>query len=109
MASKTYTVPYTVDLAIDAGNGTTCVVSERGAPLVFPSVIQRVEDVRLDGQGTQGFTVHIDHAGERKSWAVGDTANLLPGLKTRITTKDRIGSEYRAPGHTTVAPRTDNR
>ena len=30
----------------------------------------------------------------RKSWAIGDTANLLPGLKTRITSKERIGSEF---------------
>jgi hypothetical protein len=88
-------------MAIDAGNGTTCVVTERTSPIIFPSVIQRVEDVRLDGSGTQGFTIHVERLNEqnntwqdRKSWAVGDTAVLLPGLKTRITSKERIGSEY---------------
>ena len=98
---RVYTVNYPIDLAIDAGNGTTCVVSERGKPLIFPSVIQRVEDVRLDGRGSQGFTIHVERLNEqndtwqdRKSWAVGETAVLLPGLKTRITSKERIGSEY---------------
>jgi hypothetical protein len=98
---KVYTVKYPIDLAVDPGNGTTCVVTERADPLVFPSVIQRVEDVRLDERGTQGFTIHVERLNEqtgdyqdRKSWAIGDTANLLPGLKTRITSKDRIGSEY---------------
>lgn len=96
-----YTVKAPIDLAIDAGNGTTCVVSDRGEPLVFPSVIQQVEDIRLDGRGSQGFTIHVERlnrqAGryqERRSFAVGETATLLPGLKTRITSKERIGSEY---------------
>lgn len=96
-----YTINYTVDMAIDAGNGTTCVVTERTKPIIFPSVIQSVENVRLDGSGTQGFTIHVERLNEqtnswqdRKSWAVGETAVLLPGLKTRITSKDRIGSEY---------------
>lgn len=91
-----YTVKHPVDLAIDAGNGTTCVVSGRAPSLVFPSVIQQVETVQLDGRGTQGFTVHIEPSGpgSRRSFAVGDTANLLPGLTTRNTSKDRIGSEY---------------
>jgi hypothetical protein len=100
-ARKSYTVTYPLEIAIDAGNGTTCAASERlKVPLIFPSVIQQVEDVRLDDRGTQGFTVHIEPmradngATVRKSWAIGDTANLLPGLKTRITSKDRIGSEY---------------
>ena len=100
MARKSYSPNYPIELAIDAGNGTTGVVSERGKPIIFPSVIQQVEDVRLDGRGSQGFTIHVSPmrsdtgAKVRKSWAVGDTANLLPGLKTRITSKDRIGSEY---------------
>lgn len=96
-----YTVKHPIDLVIDAGNGTTCVVAERMAPVIFPSVIQQVEDVRLGGQGTQGFTIHVERRNtqtgawqDRKSFAVGDTANILPGLKTRITSKDRIGSEY---------------
>lgn len=98
---RVYTVKYPIDMAIDAGNGTTCVVTDRNDPIVFPSVIQRVEDVRLDGLGTQGFTIHVEMMNEetgdwygRKSWAIGETANLLPGLKTRITSKERIGSEY---------------
>jgi hypothetical protein len=98
---KVYTVKYPIDMAIDPGNGTTCVVSERTAPIIFPSVIQRVEDVRLDGRGSQGFTIHVerfntqtDEYQDRKSFAFGETANILPGLKTRITSKDRIGSEY---------------
>lgn len=98
---KVYTVKYPVDLAIDAGNGTTCVVGDRNEPIVFPSVIQQVEDVRLDGRGSQGFTIHVERRNaktgdyqDRRSWAIGETANLLPGLKTRITSKDRIGSEY---------------
>jgi len=96
-----YSVNYPIDMAIDAGNGTTCIVTERTKPIIFPSVIQRVEDVRLDGRGTQGFTIHVERLNEqsgdwqdRKSWAIGETAVLLPGLKTRITSKDRIGSEY---------------
>ena len=98
---KVYSVKYSIDMAIDAGNGTTCVVTERSEPIIFPSVIQRVEDVRLGGHGTQGFTIHVERMNaktkkwqDRKSFAVGETANLLPGLKTRITSKDRIGSEY---------------
>jgi hypothetical protein len=99
--TKVYTVKNPIDLMIDPGNGKTAVVGERMAPILFPSVIQRVEDVRLDGRGSQGFTIHIerkngttDEYQDRRSWAVGETAMLLPGLKTRITTKDRIGSEY---------------
>lgn len=97
---RKYTVKHPVDLAIDAGNGTTCVASQRCQPFLFPSVVQQVEDVRLDGRGSQGFTIHVspmradNGATVRKSWAVGETANLLPGLKTRITTAQRIGSEY---------------
>ncbi|MCD4685969.1 MAG: ParM/StbA family protein [Anaerolineae bacterium] len=98
---KTYTLRYTPTFAIDAGNGTTCVINDRNpAALVFPSVIQQVEDVRLDGSGSQGFVIHVepmrnDSAGiVRKSWAIGDTAILLPGLQTRITSANRIGSEY---------------
>jgi hypothetical protein len=100
MARKSYTSSYPIELAIDSGNGVTKVVSKRGQPITFPSVIQQVEDVRLDGRGSQGFTVHVEPmrsdtgAKVRKSWAVGDTANLLPGLKTRITSQARIGSEY---------------
>ncbi len=96
-----YTVKYPIDMAIDAGNGTTCVVTERSEPIIFPSVIQRVEDIRLDERGSQGFTIHVERLNEktrkyqdRKSFAIGETANLLPGLNTRITSKDRIGSEY---------------
>jgi len=96
-----YTVKHPIDLVIDPGNGTTCIIGERVAPIIFPSVIQQVEDVRLGGQGTQGFTIHVERMNQqtgnwqdRKSFAVGDTANLLPGLKTRITSKERIGSEY---------------
>lgn len=96
-----YTVKNPIDIAIDAGNGTTCVVTEKGTPRVFPSVIQQVEDVRLDGRGSQGFTIHVEWLDKkrgkwegRKSFAIGETANLLPGLKTRITSKDRIGSEF---------------
>lgn len=98
--AKKYTAKNVIDLAIDAGNGTTCVAAHRSDPFLFPSVVQQVEDVRLDGRGSQGFTIHVsplradNGAPVRKSWAVGDTANLLPGLKTRITTKGRIGSEY---------------
>jgi hypothetical protein len=98
---RVYTVNYPIDMAIDAGNGTTCVVTERTKSIIFPSVIQRVEDVRLDGRGSQGFTIHVERLNEqtgewqdRKSWAIGETAVLLPGLKTRITSKERIGSEY---------------
>lgn len=98
---KVYSVKYSINMAIDAGNGTTCVVTERAEPIIFPSVIQRVEDVRLGRHGTQGFTIHVERMNaktgqwqDRKSFAVGATANLLPGLKTHITSKDRIGSEY---------------
>jgi hypothetical protein len=98
---KTYTLKYPFDVIVDAGNGTTCVVTERSETFIFPSVIQRVEDVRLDGRGSQGFTIHIERRNtqtgewqDRKSFAVGDTANLLPGIKTRITSKERLGSEY---------------
>lgn len=98
---KMYTVKAPIDLAIDAGNGTTCVTGDRAKPIVFPSVIGQIEDVRLDSHGSQGFTVHIEHKNEqtgdwqnRKTFAVGETANLLPGLKTRITSKERLGSEY---------------
>ncbi|HEX3053048.1 MAG TPA: ParM/StbA family protein [Aggregatilineaceae bacterium] len=98
---KRMTIKPELNLAIDAGNGTTCIVSEQGQALVFPSVIQQVEDIRLDGRGSQGFTIHISRQNaetgdyqDRKSFAVGETANLLPGLKTRITDKSRIGSEY---------------
>ncbi len=98
---KVYTVKHPIDLIVDAGNGTTCVVAERLTPFVFPSVIQQIEDVRLDRRGTQGFTIHVERLNgqtgqwqDRKSFAVGETANILPGLKTRITSKDRIGSEY---------------
>jgi len=98
---KVYTIKYPIDLVIDAGNGTTCVVSERSQPFVFPSVIQQSEDTRLDGRGTQGFTIHVERLNrqigkfqDRRTFAIGDTANLLPGLKTRITSKERIGSEY---------------
>jgi len=98
---KVYTVKAPIDLAIDAGNGTTCVVAERGQPHVFASVIQQVEDVRLDGRGSQGFTIHVERMNsktgayqDRRSFAIGETATLLPGLTTRITSKERIGSEY---------------
>ncbi|MCD4685677.1 MAG: hypothetical protein K8S97_07060 [Anaerolineae bacterium] len=56
--------------------------------------------MRLDGSGSQGFVIHVEPmrndsgARIRKSWAVGDTARLLPGLQTRITSVARIGSEY---------------
>jgi hypothetical protein len=96
-----YTVKHPIDIVIDAGNGTTCVVAERAAPVIFPSVIQQVEDIRLGDRAHQGFTVHVERMNQqtgkwqdRKSFAVGETANILPGLKTRITSKDRIGSEY---------------
>jgi len=98
---KVYTVKHPVDIIIDSGNGTTCVVTDRTQPFLFPSVIQRVEDIRLGGSTFQGFTIHVERLNsktgsyqDRKSFAIGDTANLLPGLKTRITTKERIGSEY---------------
>jgi hypothetical protein len=98
---KVYTLKNAVDIIIDSGNGTTCVVTERTLPFIFPSVIQRVEDVRLGEATYQGFTIHIERRNSengrfqgRKSFAIGDTANVLPGLKTRITSKDRIGSEY---------------
>ena len=98
---KVYKVKYPIDLAIDAGNGTTCVVTERTNPIVFPSVIQHVEDIRLGGIGTQRFTIHVEQKNtqtgewkERKSFAVGETAQTMPGIKTRITSKERIGSEY---------------
>ncbi len=99
--TKVYTVKNPIDVVIDSGNGTTCVVTERTLPFIFPSVIQRVEDVRLGEATYQGFTIHVERRNgengrfqERRSWAVGETANVLPGLKTRITSKDRIGSEY---------------
>ncbi len=95
-----YTVKYPIDLVIDAGNGTTCVVAERLSPFIFPSVIQQIEAVRMN-LGSQGFTIHMERYNtqtgawqDRKSFAVGDTANILTGLKTRNTSKDRIGSEY---------------
>jgi hypothetical protein len=98
---RSYTLRYTPVLAVDAGNGTCCCVNDRNATmLVFPSVIQQVEDVRLDGSGSQGFVIHVDPmrndsgARVRKSWAIGETARLLPGLQTRITSAARIGSEY---------------
>lgn len=98
---KVYTVKYPIDLVIDAGNGTTCVVAEHLQPFVFPSVIQQVEDIRLGQSGTQGFTIHVERQNtqtgqwqDRKSFAVGDTANILPGIKIRNTSKERIGSEY---------------
>ena len=69
-------VQYPVELAIDSGNGVTKVVSERGKPIIFPSVIQQVEDVRLDGKGSQGFTIHVDpmraELGREGAEVVGD-------------------------------------
>jgi hypothetical protein len=98
---RVYTIKHPVDLAIDAGNGTTCVVSNVTSPIIFPSVIQQVEDVRLDGRGSQGFTIHVERKNQqtgkyqdKKSFAIGETANILPGIKTRITSKERIGSQY---------------
>ena len=98
---RSYTLRYEPVLAIDAGNGTCCCVNDRDThTLVFPSVIQQVEDVRLDGSGSQGFVIHVQPmrtdsgARVRKSWAVGETATLLPGLQTRITSAARIGAEY---------------
>jgi len=98
---KVYTVKYPIDVIIDSGNGTTCVVTDRTDPIIFPSVIQRIEDVRLGGSTYQGFTIHVerynaqaDDYQDRRSFAIGDTATMLPGITTRITSKDRIGSEY---------------
>jgi hypothetical protein len=98
---KMYTVKNPVDLCIDPGNGKTAVVAERYAPTLFPSVIQQTTDQRLDGKGSQGFVLHIERQNaqtgdyqDRKSFAIGETALLLPGLKSRDTSKNRIGSEY---------------
>lgn len=97
---KVYTVKYPIDLVIDAGNGTTCVVAEHLKPIIFPSVILQAEASTVT-MGSEGFTIHIERENtqtgkwqDRKSFAVGDTANILPGLKIRNTSKERIGSEY---------------
>lgn len=99
MAKNQHTVKQPIIIAVDTGNGRTCIETERGARGDFPSVIQATQDIRLDGSGTQGDVIHVTpnppgNAGARKSWAFGETANLLGGLKTRDTSRNRIGSEY---------------
>ena len=99
MAKNQHTVKEPITLAVDTGNGRTCVETDRAARFDFPSVIQATQDIRLDGSGTQGDVIHVTpdppgNAGSRKSWAFGDTANLLGGLKIRDTSRNRIGSEY---------------
>jgi hypothetical protein len=99
MAKNQHTVKHPITLAVDTGNGRTCVETDRGARFDFPSVIQSTRDQRLDGTGTQGDVIHVTpnppgNAGARKSWAFGQTANLLGGLKIRDTSRNRIGSEY---------------
>jgi hypothetical protein len=99
MAKNKHSVNNVITLAVDTGNGRTCVETDRAARFDFPSVIQATTDQRLDGTGTQGDVIHITpnppgNAGSRKSWAFGATANLLGGLKIRDTSRNRIGSEY---------------
>ena len=44
---------------------------ERSILIIFPSVIQRVEDVRLDGRGSQGFTIHVERLNEQNNtWKI---------------------------------------
>jgi hypothetical protein len=99
MARNQHTVKPPIILAVDTGNGRTCVETPSAARFDFPSVIQPTTDQRLDGSGTQGDVIHVTpnppgNAGARKSWAFGETANLLGGLKIRDTSRNRIGSEY---------------
>lgn len=99
MPQKRYSAPNPILIAVDTGNGRTCLETERGARGDFPSVIQATQDIRLDGSGTQGDVIHVTpvppgNVGARKSWAYGETANLLSGLKIRDTSRNRIGSEY---------------
>jgi hypothetical protein len=99
MAKNHHTVKEPITLAVDTGNGRTCVETASAARFAFPSVIQSTIDQRLDGTGTQGDVIHVTpnppgNAGSRKSWAFGETANLLSGLKIRDTSRNRIGSEY---------------
>jgi hypothetical protein len=99
MARNKYVVKEPISLAVDTGNGRTCIETDRGTRFDFPSVIQATTDQRLDGSGTQGDVIHVTPnppgtAGARKSWAFGATANLLGGLKIRDTSRNRIGSEY---------------
>lgn len=99
MAKNKHTVKNVITLSPDTGNGRTSTQTDRGVRFDFPSVIQATTDLRLDGTGTQGDVIHITPnppgtKGARKSWAFGPTANLLPGLRIRDTSRGRIGSEY---------------